>query len=127
MLLADFGFHFHLSRLVNSLEKYQYMQVLLLLDPELDLSGSRGLGVRIGHLQSLPKLLGLPDSVSCVDINKFVTRLYGPYCYADELGVFFEGFVRDAARSGAFHHDPAEWHTFAATRFLRFLATASPQ
>jgi hypothetical protein len=33
MLLADSGFYFHLSRLVNSPEEYQYIQVLFILDP----------------------------------------------------------------------------------------------
>ena len=124
-LLADSGIHFHLSRLVNSPERYQYIQILLLHRERL-LSGSYELD-HTDYIRALPKLLGLPDLVSYVDINKFITGLYRPSFYLHELRVFFEGFLRDPARSGAFHHDPAVWHTFAATRFLRFLATASSQ
>ena len=128
ILLADSGFRFHLSRLVNSPEELQYMQVLFILSGELDLSGSRIVDrYRTRYLQALPKLLGLPESVSYTDINQFVTGLYVQSSYIGELEIFFEGFQRDPARSGAFHHDPEVWHTFAATRFLRFLAKASSQ
>ena len=70
------------------------------------------------YLKALPKLLCLPSLVSYIDIKEFVN--------ASGL-VFFEAFQLDPARSGPFHHDPARWHTFAATRFIRFLATASSQ
>ena len=124
MLLADSGFYFHLSRLVDSPEEYQYMQVLFVLGRDLGLSGGGDHNV---HLEALPKLLGLPNSVSYIDINKFGTALYIPYLNRQPLRPFFEDFLWDPARSGVFHHDPAMWHAFAATHFLRFFSTASSQ
>ena len=121
MLLVDCGFYFHMSRLVNSPEKYQYLQVLFI----------RGLPegvVNTVYHQALPKQLGLPNLVSYIDINEFVSVLYTPYGDSDDdLRAYFEDFQRDPARSGEFHHDPATWHAFAATQFLQFLATGSSQ
>ena len=136
MLLTDSGFYSHLSQLVNSPEKYQYFQLLF----TLDLLG----GVdHTAYLQAFSKLLALPNLVSNVDIDEFIfvlgDKLYYRHHpnfpialndfqrsppYLNILGVYFEGFQRDPARSGGFHHDPAMWHAFAATRFL---ATASSQ
>ena len=118
MLLADSGFYFHLSQLVNSPEKYQYMQVLFIRD----LFGG------VDHAvcnSTLPEQLGLPDLISYIDINEFLSEVrHTPHHH---LMVYFEGFQRDPTRSGGFHHDPPTWHAFATTRFLRFLATASSQ
>ena len=120
MLLADAGFYFTLSRLINSSEQHQYMQVLFIL------AG----GHHTVHLEALPKLLRLPDLVSYVDINDLVTAVHkaGPWhAQVHTLKTFFHDFQRDPARSGEFHHYPAKWHAFAATRFLRFVSTASSQ
>jgi len=120
MLLTDWGFYFHLSQLVKSLEEYQYIQVLFIL---ADFSGSH----HDVNLRALPKLLSLPNQVSYAHINEFVTafeKLHSPLT-AITLRDFFKDFLRDPARSGGFYHDPAPWHTFAATRFLQFLATTS--
>ena len=121
MLLADSGFHFHLSRLINSPEKYQYLQVLFILDLDPDLFDGGGDNP---IFRTLPKLLGLPNFV---DINEFVAALHTPYRGVRTLLFFFEDFQQDPVRSGGFYHDPTTWHAFAATRFLRFLATASSQ
>ena len=127
MLLADSGFYFHLSRMVNSPEEYQYIQVLFVLHLDPNLFNPK-LG-RDGDLYpgALPKLLGLPSSVSYVDIKEFVNALHRLSYNHFKLRLFFEAFQRDPARSGRFHYGPARWHSFAATRFLRFLAMASSQ
>ena len=112
MLLADSGFYFHLSQLVTSPEQCQYLQVLSVA----------GRDYKYLH----PEPLGLPSFVSYVGVKEFVHELYD-YESAHNFGVYrpyFETFQRDHARSGVFHHDPARWHAFAATRYLRFLATA---
>jgi len=118
MLLADSGFYFHLSRLVGSPDEYQYMQALLVLNIDLTLFNPKP----YRDLRTLPKLLGLPSLVSYVDIKEFVVALYES---SYDLVPFFETFQRDPARSAVLHHNPARWHAFVATRFLRFLATAS--
>jgi len=124
MLLADSGFYFHLSRLVNLPEEYQYMQVLFAPNVDLILVLKPG-GDDDRYLRALPKLLGLPSLVSYVDIKEFVTEVHESSHDLFTFKQFFETFQRDPARSGEFYHDPARWHAFAATRFLRFLATAS--
>ena len=145
MLLADSGFHFHLSRLVHSPEEHQYIQVLFILQdyrrsrrtyslipkhrPHDGSAPEVGLFDQLDHdvyLKALPKLLGLPNSVSYMGINAFITALHEIFPDHSDLLVFFEGFQRDPARSGSFYHNPAVWHAFAATRFLRFLATVPP-
>ena len=144
ILLSDSGFHFHLSRLVKSPGEHQYIQVLFILDdyrrsrrtyslihehglrdgsaPKVGLSGQVDHDV---YLKALPELLCLPNSASYIDINEFITALHGLFLDHPDLLVFFEGFQRDPVRSGSFYHEPAVWHAFAATRFLRFLAAAS--
>ena len=122
MLLADSGFYFHMSRLGNSPEEYQYMQALFVFNLNLNLFNPKpGLdGVR-----TIPMLLGLPSLVSYVEIKEFVNALYESSGDLVTFRLFFEAFQRDPVRSGGFYHDPARWHAFVATRFLRFLATAS--
>ena len=122
ILLTDSGLYAHLSRLVKSPEEYQYMQVLFVLALDLDVFG-RGDWHDVYYLRALPKLLGLPNLVSYVDINEFVTAFYIPSL--KPLRAFFEDFLLDPVRSGRFHHDLATWHAFAASRFLRFFSTAS--
>jgi len=121
ILLADSGFYFHLSRLVNSPEKYQYIQVLFIHDVLC------GVNCAV-YRQALPKKLGLPNLVSHADIDEFVSTLYTPHYHLNHdlftLVVYFEDFQRDPARSGGFYHAPPTWHAFAATRFLRFLASS---
>ena len=123
MQLADSGFYFHLSRLVNTPEEYQYMQVLFVFNPRLSVFG-RGDSF---YLKALPKLLGLPTSGSYIAIYEFVSWLYERLDNLFTVRPLFEAFQRDPARSGRFHHDPGRWHAFVATRFLRFLATATSQ
>ena len=127
MLLTDSGFYFHLSRLINFAEEYQYMQVLFLLNLDLDRSRpkhGRGDDFSLGVP---PKLLGLPSSarLSYVNIKEFVDALHELSYDLVAVRFFFQAFQRDLARSGRFHLDPATWHAFTATRFLRFFATAS--
>jgi len=120
MLLTDWGFYYHLSRLVNSPEEYQYIQVRFILP----LYGSD----HYAYFMALSKLLGLPNRVSYTDINRFgFTLRRSDDFHSCQASGLFEDFLRDPARSGGFHHDPATWHTFAATRFLRFLTMASSQ
>ena len=121
MFLADSGFYFHLSRLINSPEEHQVLQVLFVLDfPD-------GVDHTV-DLQALTKVLGLPNLVSYVkDLDEFVSMLHirDSDCY--KLSIYFEEVQRDPARSGRFHHDPPMWRAFAATRFLRFFSAASSQ
>ena len=125
MLLADSGFYFHLSRLVNTLEEYQYMQVLFVLNFDRDFINLK-FGRDDDHtVRTLPKLLGLPNLASYLDIKESVDALYEPSYKFVTFKSFFRAFQRDPARSGGFHHDPASWHAFTATHFLRFL-TAVP-
>ena len=132
MVLADFGVYFHLSRLVNSPEEYQYMQVLFVLDlainPNMSDSGDSDSGRDDDRFclrdLRLPKLLGLPGLVSYVDIEDLVNALHDLSRDLFTFQLFFDVFQRDPARSGKFHLTPARWHAFAATRFLRFLATS---
>ena len=125
MLLADCGFYFYLSRLTDSPEEYQYMQVLFVLDLDHPKFFSPARDDDF-YLRALPKLLGLPSLVSYVDIKKFANAFHETPYDRFTFRLFFEAFQRDPARSGGFHHDPARWHGFAATRFSRFLTTASP-
>jgi hypothetical protein len=150
-LLADSGFYFHLSRLINSQEDYQFIQSFFAFDyrwsyhprgrgmtpygyvppahpsDEVVLSGGVN---QVVHLKNLMKLLGLPNLPSYIGISEFITELHRPFqtrpqsrCLRDS----FDGFHRDPARSGGFYYDPSVWHAFVATRFLRFLASSSSQ
>ena len=70
--------------------------------------------------------MGLPNLqlVSYVNINEFTSRYTDdPSTFLYTVRVLLDDFEREPAGSGGFYHDPARWHTFAATRF--FLATAS--
>ena len=130
MLLADSGLYFHLSRLTNSPEEYQYMQVVFTLTLDDD-SGLLNLMFKRGHdlyLRALLKLLGLSSSVPYLKIKEFMNLLYEtPLGLPSDLTFrhFVKDFQRDRTRSGVFHLDPPTWYAFAATRFLRFLATES--
>ena len=122
MLLADSGFYFHLLRLVNSPEEYQYLQILFVLKFNRD-HINLGPGRDDDHsVRVLPKLLGLPSLASYLDIKDSVNALYGS---SVTFKSFFRAFQRDPARPGRFHHDPGRWHAFIATHFLRFLTTVS--
>jgi len=127
MLLADSGFYFHLSRLVDSPEKHQHTQVLFIggppatpVDPTV-------------YLQALPKLLCLQNMVSYININEFASVLHVPMIPGyhqpnlQPFRLYFKDFLWDPVRSGGLHRDGPTWHAFSATRFLRFLATASSQ
>ena len=96
------------------------MQVLFVLYTDTGLSIRHDEDL---YLRALPKLLGLPNLVSYIDINEFANTLYKPF--DGIFWAFFEDFQRDPARSGQFHHDPTAWRTFTATRILQFLASAA--
>ena len=65
VLLADSGFYFHLSRLVNSPEEYQYIQALFVLKLGLNLLNPKPGGDDDLYLRALPKLLhqGIGESL----------------------------------------------------------------
>ena len=107
--------------MVNSPEEYQYMQVLPVLHLDVDLFCPTP-ALDDGLHPMLP--LDFPSLVSYIDIKKFVNA-FGKTSRNLTFKLFFEAFQPDPARSGGFYHDPARWHAFAATRFLRFLAAAS--
>ena len=114
MLLADSGLYFHLSRLANSPAEYQFLQVLFILDRP----SRNDYTVYLEDWQDIPKQLGLPNLDSYTNVTEFVNMLREPSHSPVTFRLFFEAFQLDPARSGRFHHDPATWHAFAATRSL---------
>jgi len=125
MLVADSGICSHPSRLINSPRVTRRTSVYT---SSLVLDDYRGSSRRFStsgvdhdvHLKALPKLLGLPNLVSYMDINEFVDALHEPSSdvtnsepilkASNEIPHVLEVFVM-------IQHDIL---TFAAIRFLRF-------
>ena len=66
-------------------------------------------------------LLGLRD-LNSVFRDNLHQLMHVVYTYTGSpFKQYFEGFLHDSARSGAFYHDAEVWNTFIATRLIQFL------
>ena len=118
--ICDSVLYAHLSKVANTAEKRHYLHALCTAVDTQDLD-----------FCELDKFLDILHKFKVFDLHLSVPELYDfrvlLFIMGQTFGLsdYFRRFRSDPERGREFHYEEGLWHTFVATRNMRFLRTLS--